>query len=103
MISETQSIHRERIEQLREKTNQESDELAYELKKIDFELFKFGDASAKKARPKFLITLLHMAQEDLNNTINNIQMIVDELTDIEDEINRDEINNAERERMLSLP
>ena len=74
MLRETQSIHRERIEQLREKTNRESDDHAYELKKIDFELFKFSDISSEKPRPKYLITLLRMAQEDLNNTINNLQM-----------------------------
>ena len=94
MLKKTQEIHRERLERLRDESNRDNDEIAYELKNIHFELYRFGDESSGLPRPTYLVLLLHMAQEDIKNTISNLEMLVEELEDIENELNKDEINNA---------
>lgn len=96
MILQNYEIHMERLEKLKEKVNLESDDLQYNLNHVCNEIWKNSDLSQQAPRRDRLILLLHVAREDFCNTIQNLQMIVDELDDIEDEVERHEVNNAEQ-------
>ena len=96
MILPDYEIHMERLEQLKEKVNLESDDLKYNLNHVCNEIWRNSDLSHQTPRRDRLILLLHVAREDFCNTIQNLQMIVDELDDIEDEVERHEVNNAEQ-------
>lgn len=94
MILPNYEIHMERLEELKEKVNLESDDLKYNLNHVCNEIWRNSDLSNHKPRADRLILLLHVAREDFCNTIQNLQMIVEELDDIEDEVERHEVNNA---------
>lgn len=94
MILPDYEIHMERLEQLKEKVNLESDNLKYNLNHVCNEIWKNSDLSNHKPRADRLILLLHVAREDFCNTIQNLQMIVDELDDIEDEVTKYALNHA---------
>lgn len=96
MILPDYEIHMERLEQLKEKVNLESDDLKYNLNHVYNEIWRNSDLSNHTPRADRLILLLHVAREDFCNTIQNLQMIVDELDDIEDEVEKHEVYHAEQ-------
>lgn len=63
-------------------------------------LLKIGK---KPNRANDAIMWLHYGQEKVHDALGYLQQLADELDDIEDEINKDEVNNADGKRMLSLP
>lgn len=96
MILPDYEIHMERLEELKEKVNLESDDLKYNLNHVCNEIWRNSDLSNHTPRADRLILLLHVAREDFCNTIQNLQMIVDELDDIEDEVEKHEVYHAEQ-------
>ena len=94
MILPNYEIHMERLEGLKEKVNLESDDLKYNLNHVCNEIWRNSDLSNHTPRADRLIVLLHVAREDFCNTIQNLQMIVEELDDIEDEVERHEVYHA---------
>lgn len=94
MILPNYEIHMERLEELKEKVNLESDDLKYNLNHVCNEIWRNSDLSNHTPRADRLILLLHVAREDFCNTIQNLQMIVEELDDIEDEVGRHEVYHA---------
>lgn len=94
MILPNYEIHMERLEELRDKVNLESDDLKYNLNHVCNEIWRNSDLSKHTPRADRLIVLLHVAREDFCNTIQNLQMIVEELDDIEDEVERHEVYHA---------
>lgn len=94
MIKDTYDIHIERLEELYEKLHVEADDIIFNSKRVKEDLFHYNPLSMRTPRADRLKVDIHVAQEDIQNTIANFQMILDELEDIEDEVNKDEVNNA---------
>lgn len=101
MLLENYDIHRERLDFLKDKAILESDDINPSLKMLDRELFKGSRFSDKKFDAEYADVCINYAIEQLTQTIDNLSMIVDELEDIRGEVYG--LNNAERERMLSMP
>ena len=97
MNSNTADIHIERMNSLFNDILYTEDDFSIALKKTRFELWGcFSDASDKtKHKKSNCIMWLKYCQEQTESLLSYYQQISEELSDIEEEINRDEVNNAE--------
>ena len=97
-------IHTERINELMyELTELSADDISVAIKHIKRDLNSITNegkeflTSIGKEPPKNkdVILWLHYGQEKVQEALGFLHQLSDELDDIEDEVNRDEINNAE--------
>lgn len=96
-------IHTERIDDLMyELTELSADDISVAIKRIKHDLYSITDegkeflTSINKEPPKNrdVLLWLHYGQEKVRDALGYLQLLSDELDDIEDEVNRDEVNNA---------
>ena len=99
----TAHIHVERIDQLMYEVIELSTDVGTPIKKVKHNLInRYGDASIeaqkkwgmRRSSVNDITIWLRYAREKTNEAIGFLQQLSDELDDIEDEINRDEVNNA---------
>ena len=96
-------IHVENIESLvYELKELSADDISVAIKHINRDIDTITDEGRefmnhigkKPAKPKDVILWLHYGQEKVRDALGLLQQLLDELDSLEDEINRDEINNA---------
>lgn len=96
MNSNTADIHIERLNSLFNDLLYTQEDFSCSLKKTKYELWGcFSDASDNtKHKKSYLLMWLKYCQEQTESLLSYYQQISEELSDIEEEINRDEVNNA---------
>ena len=103
MKDDVAQIHIERINSLvYELTELSSDDISGAIKHIRHDLYDSSEGfqelldkiGKKPPKTKDVLLWLHYGQEKVRDALGYLQQLSDELDDIEDEINRDEVNNA---------
>lgn len=99
MNNKVQEIHRERLRYLMVESEFVQDDIGYCAKKVDHEMFScYSDIGKEIARkphePSTLLMWVRECREKATELVNFYQQIADELDDIEDEVNRDEVNSS---------
>lgn len=96
MNSNTADIHIERLDSLFCDILDRQNDVQYSLKKTKYELWGcYGEISDKsKHKKEDLRMWLKYCQEQMSMTLASLQQMADELDDIEEELNKDEVNNA---------
>lgn len=90
-----QAIHDERIGELQLMHNEGWEDAEVGLKKTTHELWKcFTDIDGISGKKSDLVLWLHFSKEKVEEAMNALNMLADELDEIEEEITRDEVNNA---------
>lgn len=104
MKDKVAQIHVENINEIMfELSELLADDITVAIKRIKHDIVLITDdgrnfmetIGKKPPKTKDVLLWVHYGQEKVQETLGYLQQLVEELGDIEEEINRDEINNAE--------
>ena len=105
MNNNEQEVYRDELDTRYNNFLEEQQDINYSLKKVDQELFScYADLSGRR-RHKYvdgkrvlytdeLVMWVRFCRDKLNDAVKTLEFLKATLDDIEDEINRDEVNNA---------